>query len=298
VVVTADRETTEVTMKALLEAGVHFGHQTKRWNPKMRPYIFTERHGIHIIDLQQTVVLLEEACNFVGKIAANGGRVVFVGTKKQAQDTVRSESARSGQYYVDRRWLGGTLTNFVTIRSRLRYLAELEEQFATGQIFALPKQEQIIKERELSRLRLSLGGLKELNQLPDALFVVDPKREHIAIAEAQRLGIPVIAMVDTNCDPDQIDYVIPANDDAIRSVRIVASRIADAIIEGRTQLESKMADDRPVAGEAEQPAAPSEAESEAAAPAGATAEGSAETADEDQSSQEETAASSEDQQQS
>ncbi len=261
-VATAERESTEVTMKALLEAGVHFGHQTKRWNPKMRPYIFTERHGIHVIDLQQTVMMLEEACNFVGKIAADGGRVVFVGTKKQAQDTVRTESARSGQYYVDRRWLGGTLTNFVTIRSRLRYLNELEEKFASGQIYALPKQEQIFKERELNRLRFSLGGLKDMNQLPSALFVVDPKREHIAIAEAHRLGIPVIAMVDTNCDPDDIDYVIPANDDAIRSVRLIASRIADAIIEGRTQRESHLADEAPVdasAADAPLPEAPAEA---------------------------------------
>jgi small subunit ribosomal protein S2 len=264
VVATADRETTEVTMKALLEAGVHFGHQTKRWNPKMRPYIFTERHGIHIIDLQQTVVMLEEACNFVGKLAADGGRIIFVGTKKQAQDTVRSESARSGQFYVDRRWLGGTLTNFVTIRSRLRHLAELEEQFATGQILALPKQEQIFKERELSRLRLSLGGLKDMNQLPAALFVVDPKREHIAIAEAHRLGIPVIAMVDTNCDPDQIDYVIPANDDAIRSVRLIASRIADAVIEGRTQLESTMVDTAPALAEQEAAAEAAQVQAEPA----------------------------------
>jgi small subunit ribosomal protein S2 len=298
VVVTADRETTEVTMKALLEAGVHFGHQTKRWNPKMRPYIFTERHGIHIIDLQQTVTLLEEACNFVGKLAANGGRIIFVGTKKQAQDTVRTESARSGQFYVDRRWLGGTLTNFVTIRSRLRYLAELEEQFASGQIFALPKQEQITKERELSRLRLSLGGLKELNQLPDALFVVDPKREHIAVAEAQRLGIPVIAMVDTNCDPDQVDYVIPANDDAIRSVRIVASRIADAMIEGRTQLESKMADDAPESAPAEQPTpAPAESDVPSASAETETADEPAE-ATEAEPSQDESAASDDEQQQS
>ena len=268
-VATAERESTEVTMKALLEAGVDCGHQTKRWNPKMRPFIFTERHGIHVIDLQQTVVMLEEACNFASKISADGGHIVFVGTKKQAQDTVRTESARSGQYYVDRRWLGGTLTNFVTIRSRLRYLTELEEQFATGQIFALPKQEQIFKERELNRLRLSLGGLKNMNQLPSALFVVDPKREHIAIAEAHRLGIPVIAMVDTNCDPDQIDYVIPANDDAIRSVRLIASRIADAMIEGNTELESVMADETPEspsaadAASAPQPVAAEEAPAEA-----------------------------------
>jgi small subunit ribosomal protein S2 len=240
-----------------LEAGVHFGHQTKRWNPKMRPYIFTERHGIHIIDLQQTVNLLEEACSFVGELAANGSRVIFVGTKKQAQDTVRTEAARCGQFYVDRRWLGGTLTNFVTIRSRLKYLAELEEQFESGQIQALPKQEQILKERELSRLRLSLGGLKDMNQLPGAIFVIDPKREHIATAEAQRLGIPIIAMVDTNCDPDMIDYVIPANDDAIRSVRLITSKIADAILGGRTELESTMADEAPVLAESE---APQEAE--------------------------------------
>jgi small subunit ribosomal protein S2 len=257
VVATAEQETTEVTMKALLEAGVHFGHQTKRWNPKMRPYIFTERHGIHIIDLQQTVNLLEEACSFVGELAANGSRVIFVGTKKQAQDTVRTEAARCGQFYVDRRWLGGTLTNFVTIRSRLKYLAELEEQFESGQIQALPKQEQILKERELSRLRLSLGGLKDMNQLPGAIFVIDPKREHIATAEAQRLGIPIIAMVDTNCDPDMIDYVIPANDDAIRSVRLITSKIADAILGGRTELESTMADEAPVLAESE---APQEAE--------------------------------------
>jgi small subunit ribosomal protein S2 len=270
VVATAERESTEVTMKALLEAGVHFGHQTKRWNPKMRPFIFTERHGIHVIDLQQTVVMLEEACNFVSKIAADGGQIVFVGTKKQAQDTVRTESARCSQYYVDRRWLGGTLTNFVTIRSRLRHLNELEEQFATGQIHALPKQEQIFKERELSRLRMSLGGLKNMNQLPSALFVVDPKREHIAIAEAHRLGIPVIAMVDTNCDPDDVDYVIPANDDAIRSVRLIASRIADAMIEGRTELESAMADEAPqVASETDAPVPEPTAETADAAQASA-----------------------------
>lgn len=242
-VATAEQEATEVTMKALLEAGVHFGHQTKRWNPKMRPYIFTERHGIHIIDLQQTVDMLEEACNFATDLSSRGEHIIFVGTKKQAQDTVRTESARSGQYYVDRRWLGGTLTNFVTIRSRLNFLTELESQFETGQITALPKQEQIMKERELTRLRLSLGGLKNMSRLPGALFVVDPKREHIAIAEAHRLGIPIIAMVDTNCDPDDIDFVIPANDDAIRSVRLIASRIADAMIAGRTELESTMADE-------------------------------------------------------
>jgi small subunit ribosomal protein S2 len=243
VVVTAAQDTTEVTMKALLEAGVHFGHQTKRWNPKMRPYIFTERHGIHIIDLQQSVRLLEEAQAFVRDLSSRGQRIIFVGTKKQAQETMRSEASRSGQFFVDRRWLGGTLTNFVTIRSRLRHLAELESEFETGRIQALPKQEQIRKTRDLERLRISLGGLKSMTSLPGAIFVVDPKREHIAIAEAQRLGIPIIAMVDTNCDPDQIDFVIPSNDDAIRSVRLITSRIADAAIEGRTELESTLADE-------------------------------------------------------
>jgi small subunit ribosomal protein S2 len=243
VVVTAAQDTTEVTMKALLEAGVHFGHQTKRWNPKMRPYIFTERHGIHIIDLQQSVRLLEEAQAFTRDLSTRGQRIIFVGTKKQAQETMRSEASRSGQFFVDRRWLGGTLTNFVTIRSRLRHLAELESEFETGRIQALPKQEQIRKTRDLERLRISLGGLKSMTSLPGAIFVVDPKREHIAIAEAQRLGIPIIAMVDTNCDPDQIDFVIPSNDDAIRSVRLIASRIADAAIEGRTELESTLADE-------------------------------------------------------
>lgn len=290
-VATAERETTEVTMKALLEAGVHFGHQTKRWNPKMRPYIFTERHGIHIIDLQQTVGLLEEACNFVSDLAASGSRVIFVGTKKQAQDTVRTESARCGQYFVDRRWLGGTLTNFVTIRSRLRYLADLETQFETGQIQALPKQEQILKERELSRLRLSLGGLKDMNQLPGAIFVIDPKREHIAIAEAQRLGVPIIAMVDTNCDPDMIDYVIPANDDAIRSVRLITSRIADAILEGRTELESAFAEEAPELPDTEaaptpEPAAVAVEEAPAAPEDSAAPDESTDTeADDDEQSQ-------------
>ncbi|MDI3340179.1 MAG: 30S ribosomal protein S2 [Sphaerobacter sp.] len=228
-------------MKALLEAGVHFGHQTKRWNPKMRPYIFTERHGIHIIDLQQTVRLLAEAQAFARDLAARGGRVLFVGTKKQAQDAVQQAAERSGMFYVNRRWLGGTLANFVTIRSRLRYLKELERQVATGEIHSLPKQEAIRKLRELQKLRDSLGGMRDMTQLPAAVFIVDTKRESIAVAEARRLGIPIIAMVDTNCDPDLVDYVIPANDDAIRSVRLITSRIADALIEGRTQLESTMA---------------------------------------------------------
>lgn len=242
-VTTVDRESTQVSMKALLEAGVHFGHQTKRWNPKMRPYIFSERHGIHIIDLQQTVALLDEARDFVREISANGGKIIFVGTKKQAQDAVRTEAQRCGMFYVDRRWLGGTLTNFVTIRSRLQYLKQLEQQVLGGETLSLPKQEQIHKQRELQRLEDSLGGLRDMRQLPAALYIVDPKRESIAVAEAQRLHIPIIAMVDTNSDPDIVDYVIPANDDGIRSVRLVTSRIADAAIEGRTEQESTMADE-------------------------------------------------------
>ncbi len=240
-VTVSENEATRVTMKALLEAGVHFGHQTKRWNPKMRPYIFSDRHGIHVIDLQQTARLLKEAQDFARDIGLNGGRIIFVGTKKQAQETVRTEAGRSGMSYVDRRWLGGTLTNFVTIRSRLRYLRELERRVYSGEIENLPKQEQVKTQRELQKLQESVGGLRDMTQLPSAIFIVDPKRETIAVAEAQRLGIPIIAMVDTNCDPDLVDYVIPANDDAIRSVRLIASRIADAVVEGRTEAESTMA---------------------------------------------------------
>ncbi len=236
-VTTLSREDTQVTMKALLEAGVHFGHQTKRWNPKMRPYIFGERNGIHVIDLHQTARLLGEAQDFVADLAARNGKIVFVGTKKQAQATVEQEASRCGMFFVNRRWLGGTLTNFVTIRSRLQYLRNLERQYTSGELNLLPKQEAMGKEQELEKLQRSLGGLKELTQRPAAIVVVDPRREDLAIKEASRLGIPIIALVDTNCDPDPIDYVIPANDDAIRSVRLIMSRLADAIIEGRTRHE-------------------------------------------------------------
>lgn len=239
----AEHQTEQLPLKALLEAGVHFGHQTKRWNPKMRPYIFGERHGIHIIDLRQTLRLLQEAEDFARELASRGGIVIFVGTKKQAQETIRSEAERCGMYSVTERWLGGTLTNFVTIRQRLRYLVQLEQEVTTPVFQNLPKKEQMRKLRELEKLQRVLGGLRGLNRLPDALFIVDPKRESIAVSEAQRLGITTIAMVDTNCDPDLIDYVIPANDDAIRSIRLVTSRIADAIIAGRTQFESTMAEE-------------------------------------------------------
>jgi len=234
----AEHETEQLPLKSLLEAGVHFGHQTKRWNPKMRPYIFGERNGIHIIDLRQTARLLAEAEAFAHDLAARGGLFVLIGTKKQAQEIIRSEAERCGMYSVTERWLGGTLTNFTTIRQRLRYMVQLEEEVRSPAFAVLPKKEQMRKLRELSKLQRTLGGLRGLTRLPDALFVVDPKREAIAVAEARRLRIPIIAMVDTNCDPDGIDYVIPANDDAIRSIRLITSRIADAILAGRSYFES------------------------------------------------------------
>lgn len=231
-----------VTLKALLEAGVHFGHQAKRWNPKMKPYIFAERNGIHIIDLQQTVPLLAAAHEFVEDVTSRGGKILFVGTKKQAQDVVEREAKRSGQFYVNRRWLGGTLTNFVTIRNRLRYMKQLQAEQARGAFDVLPKQEAAKKLAELERLERTLGGMRDMNQLPAAIFVIDPKREQLAIHEARRLHIPVIAVTDTNCDPDDADFLIPANDDAIRAVRLLTAGIADAAIEGQTRHEIALAD--------------------------------------------------------
>jgi small subunit ribosomal protein S2 len=230
-----------VSLKALLEAGVHFGHQKNRWNPKMKPYIFAERNGIHILDLQQTVPLLEGTYDFITNLTARGGHILMVGTKKQAQDIVRREAERSGQFYVNRRWLGGTLTNFVTIKQRLRYLKQLQSQAASGELDILPKQEAAGRLQELERLERTLGGMRDMTTLPGALFVIDPKREYLAVHEASRLGIPIIAMVDSNCDPDPIDFVIPANDDAIRSIRLITAGIADAAIAGRTELESTQA---------------------------------------------------------
>jgi len=227
-------------MKALLEAGVHFGHQTKRWNPKMRAYLFTERNGIHLLDLNQTVPLLDEAYAYVQNLTANGGRVLFVGTKKQAQEVVASEAIRSGQFYINRRWLGGTLTNFVTIRSRLKTLKQLQGEAADGTFELLPNQEASGKRKDLERLERSLGGMRDMTGLPGAIFVVDPKREHLAIQEARRLKIPVIAITDSNCDPDEIDFVIPGNDDAIRSVRLITGAIADAAIAGSMQAEIRV----------------------------------------------------------
>jgi small subunit ribosomal protein S2 len=231
-----------VTLKALLEAGVHFGHQAKRWNPKMKPYIFAERNGIHIIDLQQTVPLLAAAHDFVVDATSRGGKILFVGTKKQAQDVVDREARRSGQYFVNRRWLGGTLTNFVTIRNRLRYMKQLQAEMARGAFDLLPKQEAAGKMAELERLERTLGGMRDMTQLPAGIFIIDPKREQLAVHEARRLGIPVIAVTDTNCDPDDADFLIPANDDAIRAVRLLTAGIADAAIEGQTRFEIAQAD--------------------------------------------------------
>ena len=222
-----------ISMKQLLEAGVHFGHQTRRWNPKMAPYIFTERNGIYIIDLQKTVKKIEQAYAFIRSVSEQGGTVLFVGTKKQAQEAMVEESDRCGMYYVNQRWLGGTLTNFQTIQKRIRRLQELRAMESNGTFEVLPKKEVITLRHEMEKLEKFLGGISEMTRVPDALFVIDPRKEKNAISEAKRLGIPVVAIVDTNCDPDEIDYVIPGNDDAIRAVKLLASKMADAIIEGR-----------------------------------------------------------------
>ncbi len=222
-----------VSMKQLLEAGVHFGHQTRRWNPKMAPYIFTERNGIYIIDLQKTVKKLDEAYNFVKEVSANGGEVLFVGTKKQAGDSVKEEALRANAHYVNARWLGGMMTNYKTIQKRIARLEQLHKMAEDGTFELLPKKEVAQLSLEIEKLEKYLGGIKNMAKLPAALFIVDPKREKIAVAEAKKLGIPVVAIVDTNCDPDEVDYVIPGNDDAIRAVKLISGAIADAIIEGR-----------------------------------------------------------------
>lgn len=220
-----------ISMKQLLEAGVHFGHQTRRWNPKMKKYIFTERNGIYIIDLQKTVKKVDEAFNFMREVASDNGTILFVGTKKQAQESVRDEAIRSGQYFVNHRWLGGTLTNFETIQKRIQHLKKIEKMEADGTFEVLPKKEVVLLKKEQEKLERFLGGIKDMKGLPDALFIVDPRKERIAVAEARKLHIPIIGIVDTNCDPDEIDYVIPANDDAIRAVKLLTAKMADAIIE-------------------------------------------------------------------
>ena len=224
-------------MKSLLEAGVHFGHQTRRWNPKMRKFIFTERNGIHILDLQQTVDRLENACAFVRELVANGGTLLFVGTKRQAQETIEAEARRSGMPFVTTRWLGGTLTNFHTIQNRIDYLVRLEDSRARGEFEILPKKERLLKEEEIARLNRYLGGIKEMTALPTSIFIVDTTKENIAVAEALRMGTNIVALVDTNCDPDVIDFPIPSNDDAIRAIKLITARIADSVLEGLTARE-------------------------------------------------------------
>ena len=230
-----------VSMKQLLEAGVHFGHQTRRWNPKMATYIYTERNGIYIIDLQKTVKKLDEAYSFVRDTATAGGSILFVGTKKQAQDSIREEAERSGAFYVNARWLGGMLTNFKTMRTRIDRLAQLKKMQEDGTSDMLPKKEVMKLLGEMEKLEKYLGGVKEMKKLPGALFVVDPRKEHNAIAEARKLHIPIVAIVDTNCDPDEIDYVIPANDDAIRAIRLISSTMANAVQEGRLGVDAEEA---------------------------------------------------------
>lgn len=222
-----------ISMKQLLEAGVHFGHQTRRWNPKMAPYIFTERNGIYIIDLQKTVKKVDEAYDFLRSVAEEGKSILFVGTKKQAQEAVKEEALKSGMFYVNERWLGGMMTNFATIRKSINRLKELEVMEEDGTFEVLSKKEVLALKREQEKLEKSLGGIKDMEELPGALFIVDPRKERIAVAEAKKLNIPIVAIVDTNCDPDEIDYVIPGNDDAIRAVKLLTSRMADAVIEGR-----------------------------------------------------------------
>ena len=222
-----------ISMKQLLEAGVHFGHQTRRWNPKMKRYIFTERNGIYIIDLQKTVKKVEEAFKVMRDIAAEGGDILFVGTKKQAQEVIKEEATRAGMYFVNQRWLGGTLTNFQTIQKRIKRLKDIERMQEDGTFEVLPKKEVVQLKKELERLEKFLGGIKDMKGLPSALFVVDPRKERIAVAEARKLHIPIIGIVDTNCDPDEIDHVIPANDDAIRAVKLLTSKMADAILEAK-----------------------------------------------------------------
>ncbi len=241
-----------ISMKQLLEAGVHFGHQTRRWNPKMAQYIFTERNGIYIIDLQKTVRKADEAYSFVRDLSMQGKSLLFVGTKKQAQESIASEAQRCNMYFVNNRWLGGMLTNFRTIRTRVDRLNQIDKMEQTGQLAALPKKEAIKLMHEREKLEANLGGIREMKKLPGALFIVDPRKEHIAVAEARALGIPIVGIVDTNCDPDEIDYVIPGNDDAIRAVKLIAGKMADAVLEGKQGRQDASAADEE---EAEAPAA-------------------------------------------
>ncbi len=238
-----------ISMKQLLEAGVHFGHQTRRWNPKMKEYIFTERNGIYIIDLQKTVKKAEEAYNFIRSVAEAGESILFVGTKKQAQESIEQEAKRCEMYFVNQRWLGGMLTNFKTIQTRIAKLRKIEKMEAEGDLALLPKKEVIKLKAEQEKLEKNLSGIKEMKRLPGAMFVVDPRKEHIAVLEARSLGIPVVAIVDTNCDPDEVDYAIPGNDDAIRAVKLIASKMADAVLEGRQGEQMQDAAEEAVSGD-------------------------------------------------
>jgi small subunit ribosomal protein S2 len=229
-----------ISMKSLLEAGVHFGHQTNKWNPKMKPYIFGARNGIYIIDLQQTVVLFQKAYAFVSESAADGGQILFVGTKKQSQESIREEATRCGMPYVNQRWLGGMLTNFATIKKSIDRLNHLDSMFADDSIRAFPKKEILVLQKERDRMEKILGGIRTIKGYPRGIFIVDPKREDIAVKEAKKLKIPIVAMVDTNCDPDDIDYIIPGNDDAIRAIKLFTSRIADAVMEGKRRFEERI----------------------------------------------------------
>ncbi len=232
-----------ISMKQLLEAGVHFGHQTRRWNPKMAPYIYTERNGIYIIDLQKSVGKVDEAYNAIRDCVANGGKILFVGTKKQAQDSIKNESERCGMFYVNQRWLGGMLTNFKTIQSRVARLKKIEEMAEDGTFEVLPKKEVIQLKREQEKLEKNLGGIKEMQDIPDMIFVVDPRKERICIQEAHTLGIPLVGICDTNCNPEELDYVIPGNDDAIRAVKLIVSKMADAVIEGNQGQDAEVAEE-------------------------------------------------------
>lgn len=229
-----------ISMKQLLEGGVHFGHQTRRWNPQMKPYIFTERNGIYIIDLEKTVKKVEEAYNFLRDVSLKGGTVLFVGTKKQAQDSIKEEAERCDMYYVNNRWLGGMLTNYSTIRTRIERLKELQEMRVNGMFEVLPKKEVAKLNLELEKLEKNLGGIQMMSKLPDAIFVIDPKKEHLAVAEARRLNIPIVAVVDTNCDPNEVDYVIPGNDDAIRAIKLLTAKMSDAVLEGRQGVQMEL----------------------------------------------------------
>ncbi|NSW55676.1 MAG: 30S ribosomal protein S2 [Armatimonadetes bacterium] len=246
-----------VTMKELLEAGVHFGHQTRRWNPKMKRYIYHERNGIYIIDLHQTLRLLEDAYHFVRQTAAEGKQILFVGTKRQAQESIKTQAERCGMPYVNRRWLGGMLTNIRTMRDRIKYLENLEAAQASGEWTRLTKKEGLTLERELEKLQANLGGYRNAKEVPGAVFIVDLKREHLAAAEANKLGVPVVSILDTNCDPDLVDWVIPGNDDAIRAIRLITGKMADAVLEGKAERESRMAEEaarlETVAADAELP---------------------------------------------